>query len=48
MQTENVWNKEAETVQSVEKNIYQNITYRKDLGWLYFDRDPKVQEKQQV
>ena len=29
-------------------NIYQSNTYRKDLGWLHFDDEPRVQERQQV
>ena len=29
-------------------NIYQSNTYRKDLSWLYFDDEPRVQERQQV
>ena len=29
-------------------NIYQTNTYRKDLGWLHFDDEPRVQETQQV
>ena len=28
--------------------IYQSNTYRKDLSWLHFDDEPRVQEKQQV
>ena len=26
-------------------DIYQSNTYRKDLSWLHFDDEPKVQEK---
>ena len=40
--------KEVEPVEPVLKNIYQSNTYRKDLGWPYFDNDIRVQEKQQV
>ena len=29
-------------------NIYQSNTYKKDLSWLHFDNEPRVQEKQQV
>ena len=29
-------------------NIYQSNTYRKDLSWLYFYDDPRVQERQQM
>ena len=28
-------------------NIYQSNTYRKDLSWLHFDNEPRVQERQQ-
>ena len=28
--------------------IYQSNTYRKDLGWLHFYDEPRVQEKQRV
>ena len=28
--------------------FYQSNTYRKDLSWLHFDNEPRVQEKQQV
>ena len=28
--------------------LYQSNTYRKDLSWLYFDGEPRVQERQQV
>ena len=40
--------KEVEPVEPVLKNIYQSNTYRKDLGWPYFDNDIRVPEKQQV
>ena len=42
------WQKEAETVEPVLKNIYQSNTYRKDLNWPHFGDQPRVQEKQQV
>ena len=29
-------------------NIYQSITYRKNLNWLYFNNKPKIPERQQV
>ena len=29
-------------------NIYQSNTYKKDLTWLDFDDEPRVQERQQV
>ena len=32
----------------VQMNIYQSNTYRKDLSWLHFNNEPKVQERQQV
>ena len=41
-------NKEVEPVQSVHMNIYQSNNYRKDLSWLHFDDEPRVQERQQV
>ena len=28
--------------------IYKTNTYRKELSWLHFDDEPRVQEKQQV
>ena len=40
--------KKVEPVETVLKNIYQSNTYRKDLSWLYFDDEPRVQEKQQL
>ena len=41
-------NKEVEPVEPVQTNIYQSNTYRKDLSWLHFDDEPRVQERQQV
>ena len=35
-------------VQPIQMNIYQSNTYRKDLNWLYFNDEPRVQERQQV
>ena len=29
-------------------NIYHSNTYRKDLSWLHFDDEPRVQGRQQV
>ena len=29
-------------------NIHQSNTYRKDLSWLHFCDEPRVQERQQV
>ena len=40
--------KVMEPVQPVQMNIYKSNTDRIDLGWLHFDEEPKVQEKQQV
>ena len=41
-------NKEVEPVEPVQMNIYQSNACRKDLSWLYFNDEPRVQEKQQV
>ena len=41
-------NKEVETVEPVQMNIYKSNTYRKDLSWLHFNNEPRVQERQQV
>ena len=41
-------NKEVEPVEPVQMNIYQINTYRKDLSWLHFDDEPRVQQRQQV
>ena len=41
-------NKEVEPVEPVEMNIYQSNIYRKDLNWLLFDNEPRVQERQPV
>ena len=40
--------KEAEPVEPVQVKIYQCNTYRKDLSWLHFGDEPRVQEMQQV
>ena len=40
--------KEKEPVQLLQMNINQTNTYRKDLSWLYFDDEPRVQERYQV
>ena len=34
--------------QLVQMNIYQSNTYGKDLSWLHFNHEPRVQERQQV
>ena len=41
-------NKDVEPVELVQMNIYQSNTYRKDLGWLCFNNEPRAQERQQV
>ena len=41
-------NKEVEPVEPVQMYMYQSNTYRKDLSWLHFNNEPRVQEKQQV
>ena len=33
-----------EPVEPVQMNIYQSRTYRKDLSWLHFEDEPRVQE----
>ena len=43
-----VENKEEEPLESVQMNIYQSNTFRKDLNWLHFEDDPRVQERQHV
>ena len=40
--------KEVEPVDPVQKNIYQSTTCKKDLSWLHFDDEQRVQEMQQV
>ena len=37
--------KKVEPVEPVPKNIYQSNTYRKDLSWLHFENEPRVQER---
>ena len=37
-----------EPVEPVQMNIYQSNTYKKDLSWLHFDDEQRVQERQQV
>ena len=41
-------NKKVKPVELVQMKIYQSNTYRKDLNWLHFDNEPRVQEKQQL
>ena len=38
-------NKELEPVRPVQMNIYQGNNYRKDLSWLHFNNDSRVQER---
>ena len=41
--------KELEPVEPVQMKIYQSNTYsRKDLSWLHFNDEPRIQEKQQL
>ena len=40
--------KELEPAGPAQMKIYQSNTYRKDLSWLHFNNEPKVQEWQQV
>ena len=42
------WNQEVQPVQPVQTNIYQINTDGKDLIWLNFDDEPRVQVLQQV
>ena len=37
-----------EPVEPVQMNTFQSNTYRKDLSWLHFDNEPRVQERQEV
>ena len=37
-----------EPVQPVKISIYQSNIYRKDLSWLRFDDEPRVQGRPQV
>ena len=39
---------EVEQAEPVQINMYQSNTYRKDLSWLHFDDEARVQERQQV
>ena len=41
-------NKEVEPVEPVQTSIYQSNTYRKDLSWLHFNDELRVQERQQM
>ena len=38
-------NKKVEPVEPVQMNICQSNTYRKDLDWLHFDIEARVQER---
>ena len=37
-----------EPIEPAQMKIYQSNTYRKDLSWLHFDDEPRVQERQQM
>ena len=37
-----------ELFMQVQMNIYHSNTYRKDLSWLHFDNEPRVQEMKQL
>ena len=41
-------NKEVESAEPVQMNIYQSNIYKKDLSWLYFNDAARVQEKHKV
>ena len=35
-------NKQVESVEPAQMNIYQINAYTKDLGWLHFYKEPRV------
>ena len=37
--------KEVEQVELVQMNIYESNTYSKDLTWLHFEDEARVQER---
>ena len=39
---------QVEPLQPVQIKIYRSNSFRKDLRWLHFDDEPRVQESQQV
>ena len=41
-------NKEVEPVKPVQMNINQSNTYRKDLSWLHFYDESRIQQSRQV
>ena len=41
-------NKEVEPVEPVQMSNYHINTYKKDLSWLHFNDEPRVQERQQA
>ena len=41
-------NTEMEPVDPAQMNIYQINNFKKDLSWLHFDDEPRVQERQQM
>ena len=40
--------KKMDLVEPVQMNIYESNSYRKDLSWLHFSNEPRVQEKVKV
>ena len=40
--------KKMDLVEPVRMNIYESNSYRKDLSWLHFSNEPRVQEKVKV
>ena len=38
----------GQTVQPGQIDIYQTTTYKKDLSWLHFNNQSRIQEEQQV
>ena len=41
-------NKEVEPFETIQINVYQSNTYRKDLSRLYFNNEPLIQDRQEV
>ena len=41
-------NEEVEPLQPVQVSIYQSNIFRKDIHWLHFEHEPRVQERQQL
>ena len=40
--------KEVESIHPVQMNLYHSITQRKNLDYLHFEVERRVQEKQQI